>query len=138
MNLALYRRLLARPDWQKSGDSLQSNIAEWVLCQKSLTEKLSGCCETFSVEVIQQGWQEKTSSKNTALSKEWLREVVLRGDGLPWIFAQTTLPNETIQNVAQYVLQLDDEPIGLWLFNQPMKRVSLTWQQDLHLSLIHI
>ncbi|WP_281258775.1 chorismate--pyruvate lyase family protein [Avibacterium endocarditidis] len=55
---------------------------------------------------------------------------MLKGDGTPWIFAQTTLPQTTVQNVAQYVLQLGEQPIGLWLFKQPMQRVSLYWQQD--------
>ncbi|MFZ7255315.1 chorismate--pyruvate lyase family protein [Avibacterium avium] len=134
MDFERYRQLLDRPDWQTSGHFTAPEIAQWVQHQGSLTQKLQQACQQLSVEVIHQGWQEnstaKISLKSTALNKTWLREVLLKGDGTPWIFAQTTLPETTVQNVAQYVLQLGEQPIGLWLFKQPMQRVSLYWQQD--------
>ncbi|MFZ7224480.1 chorismate--pyruvate lyase family protein [Avibacterium avium] len=134
MNFEHYRQLLARPDWQTSGHLSVPEIAQWVQHQGSLTQKLQQACQQLSVEVIYQGWQEnstaKISLKSTALNKTWLREVLLKGDGTPWIFAQTTLPETTVQNVAQYVLQLGEQPIGLWLFKQPMQRISLYWRQD--------
>ncbi|VGM95305.1 Chorismate--pyruvate lyase [uncultured Avibacterium sp.] len=134
MDFERYRELLARPDWQTSGHFAAPEIAQWVQHQGSLTQKLQQACQQLRVEVIHQGWQEnlseKISPKSTALEQIWLREVLLKGDGTPWIFAQTTLPQTTVQNVAQYVLQLGEQPIGLWLFKQPMQRVSLYWQQD--------
>ncbi|MFU2089764.1 chorismate--pyruvate lyase family protein [Avibacterium avium] len=134
MDFERYRELLARPDWQTSGHFVVPEIAQWVQHQGSLTQKLQRACQQLSVEVIYQGWQEnlseKISPKSTALEQIWLREVLLKGDGTPWIFAQTTLPETTVQNVAQYVLQLGEQPIGLWLFKQPMQRVSLYWRQD--------
>ncbi|MFZ7198257.1 chorismate--pyruvate lyase family protein [Avibacterium avium] len=134
MDFERYRQLLTRPDWQTSGHFAAPEIAKWVQHQGSLTQKLQQACQQLSVEVIHQGWQEnlseKISPKSTALEKIWLREVLLKGDGTPWIFAQTTLPESTVQNVAQYVLQLGEQPIGLWLFKQPMQRVSLYWRQD--------
>ncbi len=134
MDFERYRQLLDRPDWQTSGHFAAPEIAQWVQHQGSLTQKLQQACQQLRVEVIYQGWQEnlseKISPKSTALEQIWLREVLLKGDGTPWIFAQTTLPETTVQNVAQYVLQLGEQPIGLWLFKQPMQRVSLYWRQD--------
>ncbi|MCW9733257.1 chorismate lyase [Avibacterium sp. 20-15] len=134
MNFAHYRQLLSRPDWQTSGHFATPEIAQWIQHQGSLTQKLQQACQQLSVEVIHQGWQTnsstKTSEKSTALNDVWLREVLLKGDDIPWIFAQTRLPKDTVDNVAQYVLQLDNEPIGLWLFKQPIQRTSLYWRQD--------
>lgn len=130
MSLSFYRDFLDSLDWQGSGDFITPDVRQWVLHQESLTEKLREVCDNLSVRVIQQGWVEKSFRKETALSKVWLREVILEGDGSPWVFAQTILADDTIKNVAQYVLQLNDEPIGLWLFKQPVRRTSLIWQQD--------
>ncbi|WP_410678054.1 chorismate--pyruvate lyase family protein [Avibacterium paragallinarum] len=138
MDFEHYRKLLASPDWQHSGHSAAPHIQQWLEHQGSLTRKLQQICQTLSVEVIEQGWQEKLPSKSTALcdlsnnptAKIWRREVVLKGDGQAWIFAQTELPQHTVENAAQYVLQLGNEPIGLWLFKQPMQRTALSWRQD--------
>ena len=68
--------------------------------------------------------------KPTACEPVWLREVVIYGNGTPWIFAQTRLPQGTVNAVAQEVLNLGDQPIGLWLFPQHPQRLSLEWRQD--------
>lgn len=94
----------------------------------SLTEKLQSVCTQFQVEIIFEGWQAVNFSEKSA--KQWVREVVLKCGETDWIFAQTVLPQETIEQVAGAVLALGEQPIGLWLFPQQPERVSLMWQQN--------
>lgn len=123
-----YRTLLATSTWQTAETGLPSQVAEWLLHTNSLTEKLQQICQRLDVEVVQQGWQAVGFEQYFA--KTWVREVVLSGDDKAWIFAQTLLAEETIENVAQAVLTLGNNPIGLWLFPQNPQRLTLEWSQD--------
>ncbi|AUI66898.1 MULTISPECIES: chorismate lyase [Glaesserella] len=124
----LYRKILATTAWQTSEVGLPSDVAQWLLHTHSLTEKLQQVCTKLQVEIVQQGWQAVTFEQKFA--KTWVREVLLKGDESSWLFAQTLLPEATIDAVAQAVLTLGDKPIGLWLFPQHPQRVTLEWQQD--------
>lgn len=127
-DLEFFRAQLARPCWQSQRGLLSLNVAEWVLHGGSLTEKLQSVCDRFRVEIIFEGWQAVDFGEKSA--KQWVREVVLKCGETDWIFAQTVLPQETIEQVAGAVLTLGEQPIGLWLFPQQPERVSLMWQQD--------
>lgn len=127
-NFEQYRNLLAAKDWQITGENLPRNIAEWLLHTDSLTEKLQQICQLLQVDIVQQGWQD--GGATVSRRKMWRREVVLKGDGNAWIFAQTVLSEKTIETVAKEVLPLGDKPIGLWLFPQKPQRLTLEWRQD--------
>lgn len=136
-NITLYRRTLACANWHKQQQDIPTYVFPWLAENGSLTQKLQHICRQLEVEVIQQGWinaspdNPKTSSKITALNEPyWLREVLIKGDGDPWIFAQTRLPKSTVEQVASDVLTLGNSAIGLWLFPQQPKRQDLTWSQD--------
>ncbi|AHG80830.1 4-hydroxybenzoate synthetase (Chorismate lyase) [Bibersteinia trehalosi USDA-ARS-USMARC-188] len=123
-DLRLYRSLLSCPAWQQHKNNLPVEVAKWLLHTSSLTEKLQGICHCFQVEVLQEGWQH-IAQRGLC----WVREVVLKCGTTEWIFAQTILPQATIDNVAQPVLTLGEKAIGLWLFPQNPKRISLEWQR---------
>ena len=59
-----------------------------------------------------------------------LREVMLVGDGVPWVFAQTLLPESGARGAAAGLTELGDEPIGPWLFARRTRRQSLQWRRD--------
>lgn len=126
-NLALYRQLLAQNHWKQNGEDLSSDVSKWLLHTTSLTEKLQGICTQFNVELINEGWQDAADVDG---KPNWVREVMLKGGNSDWIFAQTVLPKITIENVAQDVLSLGNNSIGLWLFPQNPQRLSLVWQRD--------
>lgn len=121
-----YRQLLARPRWHTSGELLSSAQAEWLLHSASLTEKLQTICPCLRVEIVDEGWQ--AVEYDGKLTKQWQRDVLLKCGDSNWIFAQTSLPQETVEQVAQAVLSLGNQPIGLWLFPQQPQRQSLSWQ----------
>lgn len=133
-NLAHYRTLFSQHSWQQEGGTLPTPIADWLLHTDSLTQKLQRQCQRLSVQITAEGWQQRGKISeffaNTPSEKVWVREVVLYCDGLPCIFAQTLLPEETVEKVAKAVLTLGDTPIGLWLFPQHPQRLNLEWRQD--------
>ena len=65
-----------------------------------------------------------------APERVWLREVMLFGDGVPWVFAQTLLPESGARGTAAGLTELGDEPIGPWLFARRTRRQSLQWRRD--------
>lgn len=118
---SLYRKILTAPtNWNEYPLDLPEEISSWLLHSGSLTTKLQQHCRQLKVNIIQQGWQQN----------HWLREVLITGDQQNWIFAQTLIPKTTIEQVAENVLTLGDNPIGLWLFPQQPERLTLKWRQD--------
>lgn len=122
------RLQLTSQQWGKKCDDLPNHIVRWLLYSGSLTEKLIEICSNFQVEIVEEGWQAVTSSENFA--KQWVREVLLKCGDQELIFAQTILPDVTIESVAQEILHLGNQPIGLWLFPQKPQRLHLEWRQD--------
>lgn len=122
-----YRTILAAQDWQTGEQALAPHIADWLLHGDSLTQKLQQL-RPLTVEIVSQGWQTAKNHENSPGC--WLREVLLKGGEHDWIFAQTLVPQATIDNVAQAVPKLGAQPIGLWLFPQQPQRLSLVWRQD--------
>lgn len=135
-NFEQYRQIFDSAHWQTSSAQLPATMAHWLLHQGSLTQKLQQHCSQFTVEMIQQGWiktdrfNENFANFFTEKTACWQREVLLKGDGQDWVFAQTCLPESTIQQVAQIVPELGEKPIGLWLFPQQPVRISLAWCYD--------
>lgn len=136
--LPQYRTLFAQAEWRTTSGQIPPKICKWLAHTDSLTEALQQLCAILTVDITQQGWQQAVTSaqkfakngEDQTACQHWLREVVLKGDGTPWIFAQTILPDATIQTVAREVLTLGEKSIGLWLFPQNPTRLSLEWTQD--------
>lgn len=123
LDFAKYREILTACGWQTGTKTLAPAIADWLLYTESLTLKLQQHYPNLAVEIIQQGWQ-------NGREPSWIREVVLKCDGQPLLFAQTVVPKATIDNVAPNIPTLGETPIGLWLFAQSPERQSLEWRYD--------
>ncbi len=55
--------------------------------------------------------------RNTEGAHDWqVREVVLFGDGKPWVYARSVLPNTLCQTD---LVDLGDKPLGQIIFNDP-------------------
>ena len=152
-----WRQALAGGGWRGSGEELPAATAAWLLHQGSLTEKLRGRCGSLKVRIVRQGWFSGSLKTNEASfcaaktdaagfpavetaqtggvaaaepERVWLREVMLFGDGVPWVFAQTLLPESGARGAAAGLTGLGDEPIGPWLFARRTRRQSLQWRRD--------
>lgn len=106
-----------------------AQLADWLLNTGSLTERLQSACANFSVELIGQEKVTRGSSDSFKVSLhpdesdglvdlkqgDWqVREVVLLGDGKPWVFARSVLPDELCTTQWQ---GLGNQPLGQRIFN---------------------
>ena len=96
-------------------------LESWLLDAGSLTERLQTHCQTFRLEVI--GYQKHPVAPKDALkincnpNEIVIREVVLLGDGVPWVFAHTIIPQVLFENRCGNLAKLGDEPLSNVIFS---------------------
>ena len=93
----------------------------WLLNIESLTERLTQCCSTFTVDVLTQMTTEPQLDELNLIqqlgqTEAVVREVVLRGDSHSWVFARSVFPDELTQDVLN---DIGAQPLGKLLFNDP-------------------
>lgn len=96
-------------------------LKNWLLDTGSLTERLQSQCRQFSVAVIGQrpiplDLEElnQLDGKNSNSLKWHVREVMLLGDGRPWVFARSIIPQSLCEGD---LAQLGNKPLGKIIFN---------------------
>lgn len=117
-------------DWHRSGerDSQPSEAwQKWLFDSGSLTQLLirkSG--GNFRVEVISEQWLSLPAadvrSRFGPLASEhkfWSRKVVLIGNNTPWVLAHTLIPQLSLMSPLKSVLELNEKPLGEYLFSHP-------------------
>ncbi len=104
---------------------LSSAVLDWLRDQGSLTRRLVGHCDgRFRVDVRSQGWSRPLPGEALRLEMAqrqaaMRREVVLRCDERPWVFARTLIPATTLQGEGRRLAHLGDRPLGAVLFADP-------------------
>lgn len=118
--------------WQSIEDcDVPKNVLKnWLLDTSSLTERLQAQCQQFSLHLIGQRqispeleeFQRLGQTLSEQQSQQWqIREVILCGDGKPWVFARSVLPNALCNSD---LAELGARPLGQILFNdQRFKRL---------------
>lgn len=107
-------------------------VQSWLFEKGSLTARLKQVCQQFDVKVQSEKWIEKTFENETALlpvESYWCREVVLYGDGKPWVAARTLISKDLLTHY-QSLFTLGDKPIGEWLFSLSAQRIGIQWAKD--------
>ncbi|OBX07059.1 hypothetical protein QV09_11530 [Gallibacterium salpingitidis] len=124
-----YRRSLQQMQWLADFNQLPKRQQQWLMITGSLTAALKQRCNQFSVQPIFEGWVTDNGDTEIQVHTQqyWLREVILLGDQQPWIFARTIIPIDTFNQYKQQIQQLGNQPIGEWLFQQPIQRSKLMW-----------
>lgn len=51
--------------------------------------------------------------------KFWSRKVVLVGNNTPWVLAHTLIPEFSLTGPLKRVLELNEKPLGEYLFSHP-------------------
>jgi chorismate--pyruvate lyase len=107
---------------------------DWLMDTGSLTQRLLDASDgQFKVEVLSQSLQRPSLSERRALSLPehrlaLVREVILRGRGVPWVFARSVIPLQTLTGRLRKLRHLDSSPLGALLFSDPtMTREPLEW-----------
>ncbi|WJG09524.1 chorismate lyase [Aliiglaciecola sp. LCG003] len=101
------------------------HLRNWLLDTGSLTERLQSHCNHFELTIVGQRQMQpelEEMSKLYNLTDEhygqpWqIREVILWGNGQPWVFARSVLPNALCK---ADLAELGDKPLGMIIFNDP-------------------
>ncbi|GAC26960.1 chorismate--pyruvate lyase family protein [Brumicola pallidula] len=100
-------------------DIPNQHLADWLLHTGSLTERLQALTNKFEVKVLGQATIDADQSEQVALidyhKHQWqIREVILYGDGKPWVFARSVLPEHLCKTTWA---TLGNQPLGQRIFN---------------------
>ena len=119
--------LLAQPhQWQTAAQlhpALSATQQQWLFDQESLTRRLTQIShDCFSVTPLQEGWQTLRLDETNALgvptnSQGWVREVFLRGNGEPWVFARSVAARSALEGSGLDLAQLGSRSLGELLFS---------------------
>jgi chorismate--pyruvate lyase len=96
---------------------------DWLCDQGSLTRKLTEVAEQqFSVLPLVEGWQALRRDECLALgvadgSQGWVREVYLRGQQQPWVFARSVATREALDGSGLDLAHLGTRSLGDLLFS---------------------
>ena len=117
------------PVWRSASRLQRREVPErelrWLLDPASLTRRLTAACGgRFTVEVLAQGWVRPLYNEVHALGLRagahvLLREVYLLCDGVPWVYARTAIPRETLTGRHRRLAYLKTRPLGAMLFADP-------------------
>lgn len=111
-----------------SAPEIPPAIGDWLAEEDSLTVRLERYCHELTVEVVQEGFvgrqallpHESDYSGFDHESHFWLREVILYGDGIPWVAGRTILPETTLTGPEKALMTLGELPLGRYLFSSPL------------------
>ena len=106
---------------------MPANARDWLFDSGSLTARLKTLSEgKFAVEVVDESWlvfpELRFRSRFGPVAPEhrfWSRRVVLLGNGVPWVFANTLIPTHSLGGDLEQIIRLGTRPLGEYLFSQP-------------------
>ncbi len=117
---------LQTADWL-TRDQLPSaptaGVCDWLFNQDSLTRRLTELSANgFSVTPLCEGWLALRDDECAALdvppgSQGWVREVYLRGNGQPWVFARSVAARQALEGSGLDLQQLGSRSLGELLFS---------------------
>ncbi|CAX57835.1 chorismate lyase [Erwinia billingiae] len=109
-------------DWlPASSPLLSAPLLDWLMEEDSMTQRFERHCQQVTVKVVQEGFitAEEVGDDVALLpheSRYWLREILLCGDGEPWLAGRTIVPESTLNGPEQMLQQLGTRPLGRYLF----------------------
>jgi chorismate--pyruvate lyase len=113
------------PDWQTADDlpGLDSALHDWLFNEDSLTRRLTALSANgFGVTPLSEGWQRLRDDECASLdvapgSNGWVREVYLRGQGEPWVFARSVAERDALEKADMDLESLGSRSLGELLFS---------------------
>lgn len=104
-------------------EDIPAPAADWLIYHDSMTRRLERYCLKLSVEVNQERFitSPDVAGESALLplsERYWLREVTLLGDGTPWLFGRTVIPEQTLDEADLDLTQVGSTPLGRYLFLQ--------------------
>ena len=108
----------------KNDKIVPANILDWLLELGSMTKRFEQHSQQVTVIPYLECYvsQDKLSADEVqSLPKSqryWVREVVMYGDGIPWLLGRTVIPEETLTDDDQQLVDIGRMPLGRDLFSR--------------------
>ncbi|MDX5628391.1 MULTISPECIES: chorismate lyase [unclassified Brenneria] len=101
--------------------TIPAHIRDWLMETNSMTLRLEGHCDRLTVSVRNECFisPDELNDERVHLpvsERYWLREVVLYGDGRPWLFGRTLIPRQTLAGAGIDLTKVGNVPLGRYLF----------------------
>ncbi len=100
---------------------ISAGLYHWLTDTGSLTARLKQQCQLFAVEVLTEGIYPLSKDEQEKLQltedRGFVREVLLKLDGIPWVFARSVMSLSTLTGEQACLSQLGNNPLGAILFN---------------------
>ncbi|MCW6567765.1 chorismate lyase [Yersinia ruckeri] len=101
---------------------LHADVAEWLMELGSMTCRFEQHCQRVHIEPQQERFITRDELGEEAehlpvSERYWLREVILCGDGQPWLLGRTVVPEETLSGADRALVDLGTVPLGRYLFS---------------------
>lgn len=123
-------KLIARePVWrsrqQVHAATVPANLWHWLVDTESLTRRIMHYCDNgFRVEVINQGWMRPMRNEAARLQLKQgyfalVRQVYLYCGDVPWVYARTIIPPQTLTGKQRCLAGLKSRSLGATLFADP-------------------
>jgi chorismate--pyruvate lyase len=97
-------------------------LRRWLRAPGSLSRRLAACGR-FDVHLLSEGvarlWPVERRDMGSASGRHWVREVVLRVDGVPVVWARSVTPFRATCGTWRPVRQLGTRPLAQLLFDDP-------------------
>lgn len=104
-------------------DKLSAELYDWLVDTGSLTARLKQHCQEFTVEILTEGNYPLSGDEKVKLNLSenigFVREVLLKLDGIPWVFARSVMPLNALTAPGGELDQLGTRSLGSVLFNAP-------------------
>ena len=94
-------------------------LRSWLTEPDSLTARCQRACRHFRVRVLKSAKDEPLADELPHRRQAWVREVVLECDGVPVIFAHTTLSTAANGRLTRWLSRLGSRSLGSLLFTYP-------------------
>ncbi len=102
---------------------LSADLYDWLVDTGSLTARLKLHCQEFTVEILTEGNYPLSDDEKTKLnlteSIGFVREVLLKLDGIPWVFARSVMPLNVLTAPGGELDKLGTRSLGSVLFSTP-------------------
>lgn len=108
--------------------TVPAELRPWLLDSGSLTRHLRALSDQrLQVERLAQAWRLPQPSEARWLNlapgrRALVREVILRGNGTPWVYARSIIPPGALHGDLRRLRWLKEAPLGEVLFRQPHLR----------------
>lgn len=103
-------------------EELSSAYLDWLLLEDSMTKRFEQHCSRVTVILLREEFVTADEHLPEAellplAQRYWLREILLCGDGEPWLVGRTVVPESTLAGPELALQQLGTTPLGRYLFS---------------------